>query len=70
MPCAQELAVEGSPECCERQVERQICITGPSRVGFPRAAADCGRTEPSPGALVLVTMDSEEIRVIIFIDMV
>ena len=39
-----------------------------ARVGLPRAAADCGRTEPPPGALALFTIDSEEIRVVIFMD--
>jgi len=32
----QEVAVEGSPECCERQFERQVDVPGPSRVSdFP-----------------------------------
>ena len=79
----QEVAADGSPECCERQVG----VPGPLYTfsGDPSVAA----TEPPPGALMelliidyaqprllcqeafieeRVTMDSEEIRVIIFLE--
>jgi len=56
----------GSPECCERLVD----VPGPSRV------SDCPERPPTAvalnrrrvGGLALFTMDSEEIRVMIFMD--